>query len=251
MNVDYYSGYLNMKKLFILSILLLFISCNKSEKDLIKNGFEKYVKENFDNPSDYNEITTIEVLDTITKESLLAETLVLSNSVDSILSSAYSICSDFFPNKVTDALDKHQRTIDRLSYYTVEKLKVLILNCTDSYAGVVSYDKSSLDKQKVILDSIAHNMNDFNIIKYEIKARIKVNNNLKFKTYFGLINKSEVKIVDSNPIYADCFGEPEIFNKEYLKYNKLQIEYGNIVDKFCSACDDLRSHLLLCGIDCY
>lgn len=58
-----------MRKLFILAMMLFTLSsCHKQTKeDVIKDTFKEYVKTDFDDPSDFIEVTKVEVVDTLNK----------------------------------------------------------------------------------------------------------------------------------------------------------------------------------------
>lgn len=54
-----------MKKLVYLFIALFAIGCSQSNEDKVKTAFKEYVKSNFDDPSTFKEIVSIDSLDTI------------------------------------------------------------------------------------------------------------------------------------------------------------------------------------------
>lgn len=54
-----------MKKIIYLLFALFAMGCSQSNEDKIKLAFSDYVRETFDNPSEFEEIVTIDSLDTI------------------------------------------------------------------------------------------------------------------------------------------------------------------------------------------
>lgn len=62
-----------MKKLFILVLALIAMaSCReKTREDFVKDEFKEYVKTDFDDPADFEEITSVEPIDTVDSKEML------------------------------------------------------------------------------------------------------------------------------------------------------------------------------------
>lgn len=75
-----------MKQLLTLTLLVvLFASCNgKTNIDYVKDEFMNYVETDFDDPSEFEEITSIEVTDTISNK-LVLETIKNMETVSILL----------------------------------------------------------------------------------------------------------------------------------------------------------------------
>lgn len=81
-----------MKKIFILAAAVIMMvsttSCDhkKTKQDYVKDAFEEYVKTDFDDPSDFIEVTDVQAVDTLNKTDAL-ETIQSFSAIAEILTS--------------------------------------------------------------------------------------------------------------------------------------------------------------------
>ena len=240
-----------MKKiLHFLLLTFLLGSCSKTQEDFVIDEFEKFVKENFDDPKDLEEIVAVEITDTTTKESLF-EMLALCYELDSITAINDSLYDNFFP-KLLEISKKNENIITELSYYKREKIRSLAVQCSNSLIKKMAFDSEEYNKQKESLDSIINSINDFKIIEYKIKARVKESNNLKLKTYYALFNSAtDIDIYNDKPIIDNYSGEVSEFFNVFKKYSKSQAEYVSLVKTVGVDIEAIKEYYRECGIMIY
>lgn len=226
----------------LLMLVLLLGSCSKTQKDLVIDEFKKYVNENFDAPKNLEEIVAVEATDTTTKETL-CYILSASNTADSLFFLNDSIISEYFPEKMSDNMTKNQRGIRNLPYYKREKILDLYRECLSSYLVKEQFNKDEYKKQKLLLDSITLSLNEFEIIGYEIKARVKESNELKLHTYYGLVDNNGIRIFKEKPAFEEYSAEVEKFLEIYDKYTELQQEYISKITKLTDDINAIKEYL--------
>lgn len=105
-----------MRKLFIYAMLLFALaSCKeqtRTKEDVIKDTFKEYVKTDFDDPSDFIEVTKVEVVDTLN-----------ANDAKAIIVSLAGIQNVMAPQdiiKLADYAEKFERDYTNIISYRVK-----------------------------------------------------------------------------------------------------------------------------------
>ena len=181
---------MKIKNLLPSVLLLILFSCEKTESDIVKEEFEKYVYENFDDPRDLKEIVSIEITDTITKEDIY-ELLYSFNELDSSTFALDSVVTLYCTEGITQQIKNNFSAMSNLSYYQILKARELYGKVGISLLSKISFDETSYKKSVHEIDSIAKSLADFEYIQYNIKTRIENES----KTY------QEVK--ETNTILSD------------------------------------------------
>ena len=153
------------------------ISCSKHPKGRVEQKFEEYVKKNFANPSDFVEIATIELEDSIDFRDF-CQLYLTQMSPDSI---------DF---KISEQIQLASTLIKKTPKWFKESNKehIMYLLNSDSYFERLYPKWQSLKKEYFKVDSL-------NLIQkfYHIKARVKENGSIGMKDYYAV----DYMIVDS------------------------------------------------------
>lgn len=239
---------MKIKNLLPSVLLLILFSCEKTESDIVKEEFEKYVYENFDDPRDLKEIVSIEITDTITKEDIY-ELLYSFNELDSVTFALDSVLTLYCTEVLTQQIKNNLSEMSNLSYYQAFKARELLGKVAISSLSKISFDKTSYNKSVHEIDSIAKSLADFEYIQYNIKTRIE-NESEKtvLKNYHALVKQNRIDIYDKEPAIMDY--SPEI--KELFELNNKRVDslekYRTSIKKLEEDLNNLKEYMAECGI---
>lgn len=185
-----------MKKLLLFIYLVVAISCGtQTNDDKIKEAFSEYVNQNFDDPSKVKEIVSITYGDTLTNKSfadMVSELSVMSDSLES-LNKSFVEKANSFANRYGNKVRYNQSFREDWSEYE-ESLKNGLEKRWVFVAAIMSNDFIPITKDSIL------KYEDFALMDFTLKYRLKENEGLKLKDIQGNID------LKSSSIYI---GEPE------------------------------------------
>lgn len=221
-----------------LGVFLISVSCSKSQESLVEQEFEKYVSENFDDPNALKEILSVEVKDTITKIDLIA-LFAYSDALDSLIDKHQNILNE----KIWEApkkLEEYKEITENLSNYERKKLLNSCMNCVLSSTRLTLLDNEKYWKAKRTADSALNEIHDFEVVKYEIRTRIKEKEELRLKTYFCLFYGSKFIFFDEDPNALDYPEIPDDVLEKYSTYLNLQKQKKELLKELESNVKEAR-----------
>ncbi|MCS2333627.1 hypothetical protein [Bacteroides sp. BFG-606] len=221
-----------MKTTIMLFISFLFatsfISCEQTTEDRIKHEFKIYVKENFGEPRDLKEVTSIKLTDTISYKEL---DLILGNAQNVL--NGIKILQDKFININKKKLAHTYQKASREERSDMNKKLHDLMDISDTYeseylAMAVEIDSMKIDKDRIIS------------FHYEIKARIKKGDEKKVEIYHAYMNNNgdikirdyELKMDEMPKEYQEIFKKLEDFLPIAEKMQKSYIDFFNTVKKY-------------------
>lgn len=193
--------------LILVTFVLTFEACqNKSDLEL---AFDKFVKENVDDPSSYKELVSISKIDSVDFYEWVnnaREMIKLSEESDSILLNFSEIIAK---SKINFSNPKYESSVNYLKWH------------------IIFWEENTLKELSARnrLKEAAENIDTENckLIIYEIKSRFKVHDGLKLQTYYAIENNTgEVKFYTEKPCVENYDGKNiDIINqcKEYEFYS--------------------------------
>lgn len=239
---------MKIKNLLPSVLLLILFSCEKTESDIVKEEFEKYVYENFDDPRDLKEIVSIEITDTITKEDIY-ELLYSFNELDSSTFALDSVVTHYYTEGITQQIKNNYSAMSNLPYYQILKATELYCKVGISLRSKISFDETSYKKSVHEIDSIAKSLADFEYIQYNIKTRIE-NESEKtvLKNYHALVKQNRIDIYDKEPAIMDYSPEiKELFELNNKRVDSLEI-YRTSIIKMAEDINNFKEYMEECGI---
>lgn len=217
-----------MKKLLYLIVVISAISCTQTNEDKIKTAFQEYAQKNFDDPSQLEEIVSIDSLDTI---STVEYKKTQKEIVDMVIQ--FSIIGDSLRDIRTKYFDD-EKCRSRFSY--IDGFKALLYD----YAGIQGYYVDLLDKN-ISIDEAEKDMQKLMLMKDTIfyssrlTYRIKTNEGMKLKTCYVYYDTLQNNIQFRNKRigayeFSDIPKEIDDFNERYydlFKVIRLKAESEN------------------------
>lgn len=182
-------GYLSLVVMVATICSVAVVSCSKCPKGRVEQKFEEYVKRNFANPSDFVEIASIELEDSLDMKEL-CETYINESCPDSIelkISQQMVLASSLIKNAPT-------------WFKEMNKEHIMGLLKSDDYFLRLNPKWEYLKEEYCKVDSL-------NLIQkfYRIKARVKENGSVLIKDFYAV----DYMIVDSLKI-----SDKEILQKD-------------------------------------
>ena len=237
-----------MKKQFLLILLpIVLLSCNNTNEDKIKEGFNSYVNKNFDNPDKIESIVDITCIDTLSWKNLAKCSRLVINDFY-LIDSLNSIVNNIFKNEVYKDLaslsQKKRNTTfaDFIEYYDFcDGYNRFCLN------KVIPFHENTItDMEKLI--KLKDNSN-INYLLYKIKYRIKRDNNTKYlKTCYCYVDNNSylefrnTEILEEMPITDKNFRSLYKYTREGISFEK---QYRAMVYLKQEKLDKLRSSIFL------
>ena len=216
------------------------ISCSKpTQEELIKKAFKEYVNKNFDDPNSLKEIVSIESRDTakialqeITKSILELDSLLLY--YDSIYNSPTAL------NKMVKDLSGYENQFSNLGYYERDKIKSAGYEYINCALKLTLYNKESYQKKVKLVDSTLNTMIIPQIILYEIRSRVKNNEELKLNKYYALTDSIDIKVYEKEPEFEDY--SPQIGEFKGIIDNCLeeQLQYKQLIDNATNKMNEFK-----------
>lgn len=166
------------------SLLLFFYGCNTSIEDKIKDKFMDYANENFDNPSDIEEITSVTKTDSSDIKSLFADIEKIVND-----SNDFELNSEKILEKVKSLSPSERYASER---YVKEYLEKSL--------DFINFKLVNDDQFKYLSDSIRNYISkikpsDYDFLyNYEIKVRTNKMGVKKMSKFYAIVNKKTEKI---------------------------------------------------------
>lgn len=221
-----------MKTTAMLLISFLFvtslISCEQTIEDRIKHEFKIYVKENFGEPRDLKEITSIKLIDTISYKELHG---ILGNAKNVI--NGVMVMQDKFINANNNTLANIYQKASHKGRLDMNKKLHDLMDISNIYeseylAMAVNIDSMEIDKDRIIS------------FHYEIKARIKNGDERKVEIYHAYMNNyDDIKIKDHKlrmdempKEYQDIYKILEDFRPIAEKMQESYIDFFNTMKKY-------------------
>ena len=177
-----------MKKLICLFFALLIISCSQSNEDKIRSAFKEHVKTSFDDPSKFEEIVSIDSLDTISTIEIKKQ----YSDIMELRKQNYAMCDSFttliFKYTKDESIRPQLRKMDEfrdLYYNSIELQKYLV---ETMYKGL-SLPAAEEDWKEILThkDTVMYNQ--------RITYRIKTNDGLKINSCYVYSDTLYNKIV--------------------------------------------------------
>ncbi len=236
-----------MKKLIIfMPIFVLFFiitSCTSSKGEGIIDKFNKYVATNFDDPNSLKEIVEVKTVDSITY-STFVDVVTSTYQADTLLREIDSLNSI----KVEGLFAVLKRDVDK--YNDIDKARIRLIfkdlmDLGEQEKNWLTYDYGELQYLKKDLDSSLKKLDNICIYIYEIKTRIKINGELKLKSYYALEDnvRKDILFLDYEPDIEDCPQEVKDFNEIRNKYVKIQNKYDTITTKMTECVKKLKFYI--------
>lgn len=209
-----------MRKLLLLSLIVILYSCSQTVEERISDEFIKYVDSNFDDPNDFKEIVSVEFKDSFNNASLY-EIVDASYKLDSICEKSYTLGTNFVVELV-DELKAYETKYRNLSSYNREQLLGMIFE----YTNLEDKTRTKTYKEnKQLIDSLYYSLDTFNVKKYNIRIRIQENSKLKISDYYCLLEDNNLIFFDSEPTIMDLSYKCKSFIKVLNEYNQETREY--------------------------
>lgn len=222
--------------LLILIISLSIVSCKQSNEDLIKKEFKTYVKENFNNPKDFKEIVSIELIDS-------NSTLKTYRGVKTM----YDMSQDLKKEEII-----LQKTFKEA--WSIEMMndlgRIATSNQIQSYLKSLTiseiYSKSLNDEEllygksriKIFLDNFKYTPP---VYSYKVKYREYDNKQLKIKGIHCSFDSLSHKIVFSHTLnYSE--EEKELLSnfEELANYVEMQIKNNQLKRDFINTAEKIH-----------
>lgn len=178
------------KLLIIILISLSFTSCDKTIEDRIKKEFKTYVNKNFGEPSDFKEVASIELIDTIGFQKLKYLSIE-SLKIDADLEQIKDENLEWITNNSSKFKFKYSKEVRDLRKALEDYLDYL-------QYGFLRYASS----HKALKEQIDQNDSSM-FIHYEIKARVKVGEDKRVNTYHAYINNNGKIDIKDNTLTTD------------------------------------------------
>lgn len=227
-----------MRRILIsLCVIILFIflySCTKTQEELIEEKFQNYVYENFDNPMDLREVISIQLNDSIDKNSIF-EVLSLTYKLDSAAIKLLNNTNEYIYKLVTKKGYSREICNVDFSHYDRTRLREILLEITPLYMSCLSSRFYIADRTQ--LDSIYLTIDSLKIYEYEIKCRIFKEDEMKIEKYYATVNDTLIQIND-NKLSLENFSETSEFWDLLEDYRESQRKHLNKVDNFKDIVDE-------------
>ena len=215
-----------MRKIFYLFVVLCVISCTQSNEDKIKVAFKEYAISNFDDPSQLEEIVSIDSLDTISTievKKQFSELMEIRKRTKKLTDSIRAINNKFFNDK---------SLVPRIvSNYNFKDLLSKSIEWSEYEIYLLDHNISMEAAEKDWKDILSHK--DTVFYQNRLKYRIKNNGELKLKTYYvysdtlyNKINFKETKLKAYE--ISDIFKEIDDLNDKYHNLFEMNQQRGEI-----------------------
>lgn len=193
------------KTLLLIGILVVAFSCTMDENAAVKNDFQQYVKNNFDNPKEVESIIFIGKCDTVTFDTLLIDA---KSNMDKYIQEKDYVDSidEALLNRLQDIIDKNYRVTHFIHTHKNYKcVRTLLDNLeTDINITMAKHTKgySTYDRLEKELNDSAIQYNTFT--KQLIRYRVHKGDNYKIDSLFYLtcnsgtpyFRKEDINVLD-------------------------------------------------------
>lgn len=173
-----------MKRILLFSVLaIFFVSCaDNSPKGKIEKAFREYVKKNFDDPKSLEEITSVDVIDTINIHDFISDIgklIMICEKKDSVCEETYSMITNAVSsirnfrsnNRVSEKYSKYIDDVNKRRNTFIWKInKKEGYTYKDNFQNMI---RNTSESDTIILCS-------------EIKYRIKEESGVKLKSIYAL-----------------------------------------------------------------
>lgn len=211
------------------SLLLFFYGCNTSIEDKIKDKFMDYANENFDNPNDIEEITSVIKTDSSDVKSLFADMeKIVNDSTD----------FELYPEKILEKLE----SLPPSQRYA---LKEYVQEYVDQSLDFMNFKLVNDNQLKYLSDSIRSyiskiKLSDYDCVyNYEIKVRTNKMGVKKISKFYAIVNKKTKKITiqdhklkdEEVPILKDIYKIMDKYIELRKEYMYMYINLRNLENK--------------------
>lgn len=211
-----------MKKIILLfATIVALTSCSQNDEHFIKKSFKDYVTKNFDEPNNFDEIVSVELLGKTGKDSLkvaFQNLLVMQEETDSIES------------RLMTSLIVTLNKMDVEARERVQKSSLEFLYCV----GERNMEEQNEPMQE-IRGKIAK-LDSLPFITYKITYRIKVGDSRELRTIYACKHGDSVKFSEANDEALYSAQYIKVASKIYEEIAKLNNEF-DIIGKLL---DDIR-----------
>ncbi len=166
-----------MRRLIYVFVILCIVGCVQSNEDKIRTAFSEYVKNNFDDPSQFKEIVSIDSLDTISTikiKELFNELIITRKRTYEIGDSIEKINFKYIND------DKLKSQLGQSSEFMALAQKVIELN--EYYIYLSDKNLSMIDAEAEWKEIQSHK--DTVFYNQRLTYRVNYNDGLKLKTCF-------------------------------------------------------------------
>lgn len=200
---------------------LFFISCNTSVEGRIEDEFMKYAYENFDDPAEIEEITSISLSDS-------SNVKLVFETIEKLANDSTDFWGLLSPDEIYDKLN---------SLSTSQKLRIKsdVEKYVETSMKVLRFELEDYPKKKELADSIKSYISnikssDYDLLDtYEIKVRLNKKGTKKMELFYAIVNTKtgEIKIQDHELMVEEI---PVLNNIHELvdEYIRLQSEYQDL-----------------------
>lgn len=211
-----------MKNFILLfAITVALIGCSQNDEHFIKASFRDYAEKNFDEPKNFDEIVSVELLGKTGKDSLKAVYLnlkIMQEETDSIES------------KLLTSLIVTLNKMDVEARERVQKSSLEFLYCV----GQRSFEEQGETMQE-IKDNIAK-LDSLPFITYKITYRIKVGDSRELRTIYACKHGDSVNFSEANDEALYSAQYIKVAAKLYEQIAKINSEF-DVIGKLL---DDIR-----------
>lgn len=203
--------------LLILVISLSIVSCKQSNEVLIKKEFKTYVKENFDDPKDFKEVVSVELIDTVYTSEIFDVVKYLYDyyfEIEDIHAKRSQGLQEITWNYLTPSVKEILTNAEQ------EELTYLTKKIGDSNKEMTDMKiEAEVAKVKIYLDNFKHQPPNYT---YKIKFRGLNNNQLEVKEMFAHFDSLSHAIIFT--FEQDNVPEEVVELSKYLHLGAARIE---------------------------
>lgn len=217
--------------LFFVLIGVCTTSCQQSEESRIKSEFKNYVKTDFDNPNDFEEIVSVRIKDTIDTKATRNIMMEGCIACDTLSSNNIKILTQILEDKEFVSYLENNR--GGIGPYTRSEIVYTLKNVNESFMSncIRIMELSNLIKNE-LNDTL--NLVDTRKIHYIIKYRVKIDNKFELREVNAFVdinsNKRDIEIKTDNFLVSDMPVQMQKASKlldEYFNINKTQSDNLN------------------------
>lgn len=206
-------------KFAIIVLSAIIVSCHKpTREDLIEKAFNEYVKQNFDDPNNLNEIISIYIKDTLSATNTISFVENILESTDSTIAGLTAM-NDSLYNVHNANVDKILKSARLKSKYYRDDIGIEIISkLYNKLKNDIEYSMSdeyqTLKLKRSALEDAIQNLKEDStfIVTYEINTRIyNEDKELEIKKYYAQTSNNKINIFDNNSL--DLY--PTLYKKTY------------------------------------
>lgn len=190
-----------MKKVgTLLSIILLtalLCGCENTTEQRVEKQFRMYVKENFDEPGNLDEVISITKKDSV-DFTFVQESCIMLLNVGKQALETDSITRE--KNSDSSLLESMKRKLNNQNKSILEEW----INASEKHLFYMQYGGVSYGKAKKDAQDIVNMTNPIKLVHYEIKARVKIGDGKNLNIYHGYLDKDgNIKILDHEMVRGE------------------------------------------------